>query len=84
MNDSNDVDRHAGAVHRRDVGRLIRLVVVAAIVVVLVLVAMDNRTDVRIGYVFDETQAPLWIAVAAATACGVVIGWLTAHRPNRR
>jgi uncharacterized integral membrane protein len=36
---------------------------VAAIVAVLVLVAVDNREDVRVGYVLGDTEAPIWIVL---------------------
>jgi uncharacterized integral membrane protein len=66
-----------------DVGRMVRLVVVLAIVTALVLVAVDNRDDVRVGYVFGDTEAPIWIVLALAAVGGVMIGWLLRHRPHR-
>src|SRR5215213_3081577 len=84
MDDRDDIDRHAGAVHRRDATQIARLILVVAIVVVLVVVAMDNRDDVRIGYAVGETQAPVWIVLVAAAICGVFIGWLLRHRPRQR
>jgi len=84
MDDLNEVDHHAAAVHRRDIARVVRLLIIAAIVAALVVVAMDNRDDVRIGYAAGETEAPVWIALVAATVCGVLIGWLLRHRPRQR
>jgi uncharacterized integral membrane protein len=84
MNDRDEVDRHAAAVHRRDMARLIRLVVIAVIVAALIAVAMDNRDDVRVGYAVGDTEAPVWIVVVVATVCGVFIGWLSRHRPRQR
>ena len=66
-----------------DLGRMVRLVLVAAIVAVLVLVAVDNREDVRLGYVVGDTEAPIWIVLALAAVGGVLIGWLMKHRPHR-
>ena len=83
MNDRDVIDRNAGAVHRRDAAQVIRLVVVAAIIVALVLVAMDNRHDVRLGYVFDDAEAPTWIVIVASAVGGMIIGWLIRHRPRR-
>jgi uncharacterized integral membrane protein len=78
---------HDGTVDRpsraHDTGVIVRFVLIAAIVVVLVLVAFDNRDDVRIGYVFGDKQAPIWIVLVAAAAAGVVIGWLLRHRTRR-
>jgi uncharacterized integral membrane protein len=84
MSDRDDVAEQAGAVHRRDVARLIRLVFIAAIFVVLVVVALDNTDDVRIGYAIGDAEAPIWIVIIAAAAAGVVMGWLVRHRPRRR
>ena len=66
-----------------DTGVIVRFVLIAAIIVAIVLVALDNTDDVRIGYVFGEKQAPVWIVLVAAAFAGVVIGWLLKHRPRR-
>jgi uncharacterized integral membrane protein len=84
MSDRDDASGHAGAVHRRDAAQLIRWLFIAAIVVVLVLVAMDNRDDVRVGYAVGDTTGPGWIVILASAAAGVVIGWLVRHRPRNR
>jgi uncharacterized integral membrane protein len=63
-----------------DLGRVVRLTLVAGIVAVLVLVAVDNRKDVRVGYVLGDTEAPIWIVLVLAAVCGVLIGWLMQHR----
>lgn len=81
---SDDVIEHTGAVHRRDAMQLIRWVLIAAIVVGIVLVAMDNRDDVRVGYAVGDAEAPIWIVIIAAAVAGVFIGWLVRHRPRRR
>lgn len=84
MNDRDVTDQHTSAVHRRDTAQVFRLVVVAAIVVAIVAVAMDNRDDVRLGYAVGDAQAPVWIVVIAAAVAGMVIGWLIRHRPRHR
>ncbi len=81
---SNDVAENAGAVHRRDFALLLRWLFVAAIVVGLVVVAMDNRDKVRVGYAVGEARAPIWIVMIAAAAAGIIIGWLVRHRPRNR
>ncbi|MCU1401269.1 MAG: hypothetical protein JWN62_4378 [Acidimicrobiales bacterium] len=85
MNDtSSDLDRSdVRAVHRRDVGRIIRFILVAALVAVLVIVALDNRRDVRVGYAIGDADAPVWIVLVASAVAGIVIGWLVRHRPHR-
>jgi uncharacterized integral membrane protein len=67
----------------RDVGRGLRLLVAAALVAAIVVVAFDNRNDVRLGYVFGDAQAPVWIVLVAAGVVGVLIGWLLKHRSYR-
>jgi uncharacterized integral membrane protein len=84
MDDRDEVAQYSAAVHRRDVGRLIRLIFVAAIIVVIVVVGMDNRDDVRVGYAIGDAQAPVWVVIVIATVVGIVIGWLIRHRPRRR
>jgi uncharacterized integral membrane protein len=67
----------------RDVGRLLRLLVAAALVAAIVVVGFDNRDDVRLGYVFGDAEAPVWIVLVAAGVAGVIIGWLVKHRAHR-
>ena len=52
-------DRVEGATKRHDAAVIARFVVIAALVVGLVLLALDNRDDVRIGYVFGDANAPI-------------------------
>jgi uncharacterized integral membrane protein len=81
---SDEISEHAGAVHRHDLAQLFRWLFIAAIVAVMVIVAMDNRDNVRVGYAIGDAQAPIWIVIIAAAAAGLVIGWLIRHRPGRR
>ena len=85
MNDtSDDLDRSdVRAVHRRDVGRIFRFILIAALVAVLVIVALDNRSDVRIGYAVGDASAPIWIVLVASAVAGMIIAWLARHRPHR-
>ncbi len=78
----NDGDEHAAAVHRRDAAKVIRWLIVAAIVVAIVVVARDNRRDTRVGYAFGDTEAPIWVVILVAGLAGMVIGWLIPHRPR--
>jgi uncharacterized integral membrane protein len=68
------------ATRSHDAGVIIRFVLIAAIVVVIVLVALDNRDDVRVGYVFGDKQGPIWIVLVAAAAAGFIVGWLATRR----
>lgn len=82
MGNRHEIDQNAGAVHRRDAAQIIRLFVVAAIIAALIVVAFDNRDDVRIGYAIGEASAPVWIVLVAAAISGVLIGWLIGRRPR--
>jgi uncharacterized integral membrane protein len=81
---SDDVGEHAGAVHRRDLAQMLRWLFIAAIVAALLLVGLDNRDDVRVGYAVGDTTAPIWIVIIAAAVGGMIIGWLIRHRPRNR
>ncbi len=80
---SIDVDDYSREVHRRDAARVVRLVLVVALVVAIVLLALDNRDDARLGYVFGDAEAPTWTVIVAAAAIGAIAGWLMRHRPGR-
>ena len=81
---SDDIAEHAGAVHRRDAAQLLRWLFIAAIVVAIVLVGLDNRDDVTVGYAIGDAKAPIWIVIIAAAVAGMAIGWLIRHRPRHR
>ena len=82
MNDRDEIDQHSSAVHRRDAMQIARFVGVFAIVAALIVVAMDNRDDVRIGYAVGDANAPVWIVLVSAAVAGVIIGWLMRRRPS--
>jgi uncharacterized integral membrane protein len=80
---SDDVIENAGAVHRHDAAQVLRWLFIAAIVAALIVVGMDNRDNVRVGYGVGDAEAPIWIVVIAAAVGGMIIGWLVRHRPRR-
>ena len=64
----DELDQYAGKVHRHDAWVITRVIVLIAFVVALVVLAFDNRDEVRIGYVFGSVDArfhfdPNWIFV---------------------
>ncbi len=81
MSDTNEDRVHHDVVH--DAARTIRLVIVAALIAAIVLVALDNRSKVRLGYVVGDADAPIWLAIAAAAVAGSVIGWAATHHSRR-
>ena len=78
-----EIDDHAGEVHRRDLARVIRVIVIVAIVAAFVVVALDNREDMRLGYVFGDVSSPVWLVILGAGVVGMLVGWLIRHRPRR-
>ena len=80
MND----EQHLDTSKSHDAGVIVRFVVVAAVIVALVLVALDNTDDVRVGYVFGDANAPIWIVLVLAAVGGVIIGSLLRFRSRHR
>lgn len=76
MAEHDEVERNRGAVHRRDVASIVRLVVVVALVGAFVAVVLDNRAHVQVGYVIGEASAPGWLVILLSAVGGLVIGWL--------
>ncbi|MET0663134.1 MAG: LapA family protein [Ilumatobacteraceae bacterium] len=64
----------------RGAGRLLAIGLAVALVVALVLLALDNTDDARVGYVVGDFSAPMWTIVVIAAVAGVIIGWLIRHR----
>jgi uncharacterized integral membrane protein len=54
------------------------------LLVVLVALVADNRSNVRVGWVSGHGELPLAVVLAIAAVAGSVIGWLLLHRPGRR
>jgi uncharacterized integral membrane protein len=78
--EDHQLDSRRGA---RDVGQIVRLVIVLVVVALIVAIAVDNRDDVRFGYVIGDATIPIWLLVVASAIGGVLIGWLIRHRPRR-
>jgi len=76
MAEHDEVEQNRGAVHRRDIAAIIRLVVAVVIIGAFIALALDNRDDVPVGYVIDEALAPGWLVIVLSALGGMVIGWL--------
>jgi uncharacterized integral membrane protein len=63
--------------------RTVRVVIGMLLLVVLVAVVVDNKDDTRVGYVFGDFEAPLFVVVILAAIIGALVGWLFLHRPRR-
>jgi uncharacterized integral membrane protein len=53
------------------------------LIAVIAAVAIDNSDDTRIGFVFGDVSAPLFVVLILAAIVGALIGWLLLHRPRR-
>ena len=72
-NDTDDINTRDSI---RGVGHLVRLVIALALVVALVVVALDNTDDVRVGYAAGEASAPIWIVILIAAVAGAIVSAL--------
>jgi uncharacterized integral membrane protein len=61
----------------------LRVVVGVVLLVVLVAVVVDNKDDTRIGYVFGDVEAPLFVVVIVAAVLGALLAWVVSHWPRR-
>jgi uncharacterized integral membrane protein len=76
---------HQPTAHRAgDRSGIARWIVAALIIVAIVAVAIDNREEISVGYVFGDASAPVWVILVAAGVAGILIGWLIKHRPRHR
>ena len=74
---------HQLPAHRTaDRSGVVRWIIAALIVIAIVAVALDNREEISVGYVFGDASAPVWLILVAAGVAGIVIGWLVKHRPR--
>ena len=81
MADSDDIERETH--HRvRDSGRFVRGMLAGVVLAALIAVGIDNRHEVRVGWVFGDADAQLWFVVESAAVAGALIGSLITHRPH--
>jgi uncharacterized integral membrane protein len=69
--------------HDRDPGLVARTIIGTLAVVAIVVLAIDNRREVKVSWVFGDVDTSLWVVLVLAAAAGAVIGWLLTHRPRR-
>ena len=78
-------DREVRRVKRR---QSIRVFVFTVLVGAVALLVADNTDDVTIGWLFDETEMPLIVALlgtwAAGLVTGLLIAWHVQARPSRQ
>ncbi len=76
-------DRPLAEDNSRDIGALIRLTLAGVLVIALAALAIDNRKSVRVGWVFGDVRAPLFVVLLVAAVIGALIGWLILSRVRR-
>ena len=76
-------DRPLADENSPDIGALIRLTLAGVLIIVLAALAIDNRKRVRVGWVFGEVHAPLFVVLLVAAIVGALIGWLILSRVRR-
>jgi uncharacterized integral membrane protein len=59
-----------------------RIALAVVLLITIAAVAIDNSDDTRIGYVFGDVTAPLFVVLILAAIVGALIGWLLLHRPH--
>ena len=60
-----------------------RIIVAAILIAAIAAIAIDNSDDTRIGYVFGDVNAPLFVLLLITAVVGALVGWLLLHRPHR-
>ncbi len=60
----------------RNLGRDLRLGIAVVLVLITIGLVLDNRGDVRVGWVLGDFTAPLALAIVVAFVLGIVVGWL--------
>jgi uncharacterized integral membrane protein len=67
----------------RDTRRTVRTVLGVVLLVVVVALVVDNRNDVRVGYVFGDLRMPIALVIVLSLLVGAAVGWLFGRRGRR-
>lgn len=76
-------DRQDRDGRRRSAGETLRLVLGLVLLAALVAFVVDNSSDVRVGWVVGDAEAPLAFVLLITAVAGAGVGWLLMHRPRR-
>lgn len=63
-------------------GTWARLALGVLLLAMIVAFAVDNRDNVRIGWVVGDGSAPLVLVLLLTAVVGALIGWLLLHPPH--
>lgn len=73
-------DVSSGTKRKIQLAQTIRVIVVAAIALILVAWALANTDDVEVDWLVDSTTGPLVIVIGVSAALGFVAGLIVAWR----
>jgi hypothetical protein len=66
-----------------DLGSILRYGAFGLMAAAIVALVLDNRQQVRLGYVLGEATAPGWMVIVVAGICGIAIAWIIRYRRER-
>ena len=69
---------------RRGAGDILHIVVVVALVAGIVALAVDNRQEVTVGWVFGDGSLPLYLLFVGTFVVGILVGFLLNARRHHR
>jgi uncharacterized integral membrane protein len=69
-------DRHRGEWLERREGPSTKLIVLAAVVVLLVVFVVQNTDRAQIDFLFWNGEFPLWTMIVVAAVLGLIGGWV--------
>jgi uncharacterized integral membrane protein len=67
----------------RDTRRTVRTVLGVVLLVVVVALVVDNRSEIRVGYVFGDVRMPIALVIVLSLLVGAATGWLFGRRGRR-
>lgn len=80
---ADDVNHPKKLSDSRNLGRDFRLGAAVILVVITIALVLDNRNDVRIGWVLGHFTAPLALTLVVTFLLGIVVGWLGSYMRRR-
>ena len=80
---ADDVKQPKKLSDSKNLGRDFRLGAAVILVVITIALVLDNRDDVRVGWLLGDFTAPLALALAITFLLGIAVGWLGGHLRRR-
>jgi uncharacterized integral membrane protein len=64
-------------------GQTVRVIVWLVVLAAVVVFALVNTDEVRVDWVFDDADGPLWVVIGASAVAGAIIGFFARPRRGR-